>query len=45
MAVEFKSLFDLLESIPDEQAAIDHFRAIRWRNGALPLAGRLQHVQ
>lgn len=38
--VEFKSLFDLLRAIPDEQAAIDHFTAIRWRNGAFcPLCG------
>lgn len=38
--VEFKSLFDLLRAIPDEQSAIDHFTAIRWRNGAFcPLCG------
>ncbi len=37
---EFKSLFDLLKVIPDEQAAIDHFSAIRWKNGAFcPLCG------
>lgn len=37
---EFKSLFDLLKVIPDEQAAIDHFTAIRWKNGAFcPLCG------
>jgi transposase-like protein len=43
---EFKSLFDLLRVIPDEQAAIDHFTAIRWRSGAFcPLCGstRLIH--
>lgn len=34
MLAQFKSLFDLLKAIPDEQAAIDHFTAIRWRNGA-----------
>ena len=27
---EFSSLYDLMEAIPDEQAAIDHFTAIRW---------------
>jgi transposase-like protein len=40
MLVQFKSLFELLRVIPDEQAAIDHFTAIRWRNGAFcPLCG------
>src|SRR6188474_1799437 len=34
MLVGFKSLFDLVRAIPDEQTAIDHFTAIRWRNGA-----------
>ena len=29
---EFNSLLQLLTAIPDEQAAIDHFTAIRWRN-------------
>jgi transposase-like protein len=29
----FASLYDLFEAIPDEQAAIDYFRAIRWKNG------------
>ena len=33
MIQEFDSLFDLFEAIPDEQAAIDHFKAIRWKNG------------
>jgi transposase-like protein len=33
MAKEFASLYELFEAIPDEQAAIDHFRAIRWRSG------------
>lgn len=37
---QFKSLFDLMKAIPDEQAAIDHFTAIRWRDGAFcPLCG------
>jgi transposase-like protein len=37
---EFKSLFDLVKAIPDEQAAIEHFTAIRWRAGAFcPLCG------
>jgi len=46
MPTDFKSLFDLLRAIPDEQAAIDHFTAIRWRNGEFcPLCGstRLIH--
>jgi len=30
MHTEFSSLYDLMEAIPDEQAAIDHFTAIRW---------------
>lgn len=30
----FASLSDLMIAIPDEQAAIDHFTAIRWRDGA-----------
>ncbi len=39
-AVQFKSLFDLLKVIPDEQSAIDHFTAIRWLGGAFcPLCG------
>jgi len=33
MTVEFKSLYDLFAAIPDEQAAIDYFRAILWKNG------------
>lgn len=33
MTVEFKSLYDLFAAIPDEQAAIDYFRAIVWKNG------------
>jgi len=43
MQAEFKSLFDLLKAIPDEQAAIDHFTAIRWRNGAFcPFCGSVK---
>jgi transposase-like protein len=34
MTHEFNSLLALTQAIPDEQAAIDHFTAIRWRNGA-----------
>lgn len=30
---EFESLYELFEAIPDEQAAIDYFKAIRWANG------------
>lgn len=29
----FSSLYDLFEAIPDEQAAIEHFTAVRWKNG------------
>jgi transposase-like protein len=34
MFQQFDSLFSLLQAFPDEQACIDHFRAIRWANGA-----------
>jgi transposase-like protein len=34
MKMQFKSLFDLGEAIPTEQAAIDYFTAIRWKNGS-----------
>lgn len=45
MPTEFKSLFDLLRAIPDEQAAIDHFTAIRWRNGKFcPLCGSMRLI-
>ena len=30
---EFESLYELFEVIPDEQAVLDHFRAIRWQHG------------
>jgi transposase-like protein len=30
---EFKSLYDLFSAIPDELAAINYFKAIRWANG------------
>jgi len=30
---EFSSLLELMKAIPDEQAAVDHFTAIRWKNG------------
>jgi transposase-like protein len=30
---DFISLYDLFAAIPDERAAIDYFRAIRWKNG------------
>jgi transposase-like protein len=30
----FETLIQLMAALPDEQAAIDHFTAIRWRNGA-----------
>jgi transposase-like protein len=30
----FDSLLQLMNALPDEQAAIDHFTAIRWKDGA-----------
>ena len=33
MVQNFDSLFDLMEAFPDEQACVDHLRAIRWRDG------------
>lgn len=34
MKTEFKSLVELFDAIPDEQAAIDYFRGIVWKNGS-----------
>ncbi len=34
MLKTFDSLFQLFEAFPDEQSAIDHLRAIRWKDGA-----------
>lgn len=34
MLQKFDNLMQLVQAFPDEQTAIDHFRAIRWRNGA-----------
>ena len=34
MIKQFDSLFQLFEAFPDEQAAIDHLTAIRWKDGA-----------
>jgi transposase-like protein len=34
MLKQFSSLFDLFEAFPDEQSAVDHLRAISWKNGA-----------
>ena len=34
MIKQFDSLVDLMMAFPNELAAIDHFRAIRWRDGA-----------
>lgn len=31
---DFSSLAELMKALPDEQAAVDHFTAIRWKNGA-----------
>lgn len=30
----FETLLQMMQALPDEQPAIDHFRAIRWRHGA-----------
>lgn len=36
----FETLFQLMAAFPDEQSAIDHFTAIRWKDGAYcPLCG------
>lgn len=34
MIKEFDSLFEMLAAFPDEQSCVDHFTAIRWKNGA-----------
>jgi transposase-like protein len=34
MIRQFDSLFQLFEAFPDEQSAIDHLTAIRWKDGA-----------
>lgn len=34
MLKSFNSIFEMMREIPDEHAAIEHFEAIRWRNGA-----------
>lgn len=31
---QFETLLQMMQALPDEQAAIDHFRSIRWRHGA-----------
>jgi transposase-like protein len=37
---QFETLFQMMAAFPDEQSAIDHFTAIRWRDGAYcPLCG------
>ena len=37
---QFETLFQMMAAFPDEQAAVDHFTAIRWREGAYcPLCG------
>jgi transposase-like protein len=33
METQFSSVQDLYAAIPDEQAAVDHFTAVRWKNG------------
>lgn len=43
MKTEFASLYQLFEMIPDEAAAIAHFKAIRWKNGAFcPYCGSVR---
>lgn len=43
MQTEFNTLIQLVTAIPDEQAAIDHFTAIRWKNGAFcPYCGSVK---
>src|SRR5580698_4341521 len=43
MEREFNSLLQLMSALPDEQAAIEHFTAIRWKNGAYcPCCGSLK---
>jgi transposase-like protein len=40
MKSEFNSLIEMMAAIPDEQAAIDHFTAVRWKDGKFcPLCG------
>ena len=40
MIKHFDNLMQMMVAFPDEQAAIDHFTAIRWANGAFcPLCG------
>lgn len=34
MLKTFNSLIQMMQAIPDEQTAIDHFTGIRWKNGA-----------
>lgn len=46
MITQFASLYEMMEAIPDEQSAIDHFTAIRWKNSEFcPYCGhdRLYH--
>ena len=46
MIRQFDSLMQLMETFADEQTAIDHFTAIRWRGGAFcPYCGgtRIYH--
>jgi transposase-like protein len=43
MKTEFASLYAMFEAIPDEAAAIAHFTAIRWKNGAFcPYCGSVR---
>jgi hypothetical protein len=43
MIKNFDSLFDLFDAFPDEQACVDHLRAIRWADGEFcPYCGGLR---
>jgi transposase-like protein len=42
-AAEFSTLYELFEAIPDEAAALAHFRAVRWKGGAFcPYCGSVR---
>ena len=46
MQKQFRSLADLTKTIPNEEAAVAHFTAVRWKNGAFcPFCGskRIYH--
>lgn len=46
MQTEFNSLIQLVTAIPDEQAAIEHFTAIRWNDSAFcPRCGSVGGIE